>query len=242
MSDLRLSLASGLGSITPDPLLTPGLLLWLPPENIVQVAGTITAWTDASGNGNHTTVVSNPAYEANALDGRPAADLSANITAGNRYFALPNVFTTLTSAEIFFVVRQHALNAVAYGLHSLTASGAGNRSGYGISIGTNHYEPFGSTTRPENGDPTVVDVTTFHLYNCRSAANAWSCHFDNTQQKAAVVNTVGFGTDPRIGSSIDAPFGGHIVEVVGPYNHVLTTTERANVKNYVKLKYPSLSL
>lgn len=216
----------------------PGVIVWLPPEKIAQSANVITSWPDQSGQGNNATPQNSPAYAANALNGYGEADLHANdggVT--SQYFTLPNSFTGLTSAEIFFVVKADAYTAGPYGLHDFTNSGQENA--YGFS-NQHIFEGFGSTSRPDTGI-AIVDITSaYRLYNCRSAPGAFSTYLNTTQQFTTASNTVGFNATPVLGKTTAARFGGHIVEVFMA-NRVLGS-DRNNFTGYIKQKYPTLGL
>lgn len=209
----------------------PGEILWLKPEKIVQAGGIITSWPDASKAGNNPTATGSPPYAAAVLDGWPA--FNGNATGS---FTLPNVFTGLTSAEIFFVVKVGG-GSLTNGLHNFGGQG----ELYPYTDGA-LYEDFCSTVRKTTGAP-VMSVTAQHrVYNIRSAPGAWSSWLNRTQQFTTGTNVVGGPADPQIGKADGGnAFTGSIVEVK-MYDHVLTTSHRVIVLDYFKGKFPSLGL
>lgn len=212
-----------------------GLILWLPPEAIQQSAGVITAWPDKSGQGNNPTPVSSPPFGSNVLNGY-GGFVGVSTTGGR--FDLPNVFTGLTSAEIFFVVKVGAgVGTLVNGLHNF--GGSGELYPYVDEV---WYEDFGTNSRKTAGTPILDPRANFRLVNIRAASGAWSCHMNHTQQFTTGVNTVAFDPSPQLYHAAGGDtFIGTGVETA-MYNRVLSTNERNVVKNYFKFKYPAIGL
>jgi len=103
----------------------------------------------------------------------------------------------------------------------------------------NIYDEFGTNSRKDTTAP-AADLTAFHLYNVRSAADAWSSHINGTQHFATATNTVSFNATPKIGNAGSPAattfLDGRIAEIL-LYSRVLETAERAAIMNYLDTRY-----
>lgn len=216
-----------------DPRDVQGNVLWLRGDLGMTQSGIITAWADQSGQGNNTTPTGSPTYTASAINGKPAATL---VQGSSQYFALPNAFQALTSAEIFIVCTS---TTTISGLHNFGNS-AGAQQLYPFSD-SHVYDNFASTTRNDCGIPTAT-LSQPNVYNARSASAAYSCFVNGTQLFTTGVNTVSWGANPAIGGSAGSGavptsfYSGVIAEVI-LYNSVLGSAARSKIHRYLRDRY-----
>lgn len=239
---MRLGAILGVGLVAPSifslPTSVSGLKFWWPSQNINHSGSNCTSITDASGNGNGGTMVGTVPYAAAELDGYAAASYNGGVN----YFTLPNTFTGLTQGEIFFVTKG---SASGNGSHNLELDGAG-QSLYPFAANGHIYEGFGNDTRPDTGAPIISITAAYRLYNARiTTGKVLSTYLNNSLQYSGSVTTVGFGTHPAIGASGGGTFNTFATRKdaeVFMFDHVLSTSDRAVVLEYVAKKFPTLGL
>lgn len=86
------------------------------------------------------------------------------------------------------------------------------------------------------GVPTVT-LSTPHLYNVVSRANAWTNRFNNLERYWTTANTVGFNNAPRLGwGGSGENFQGYISELM-IFDSELSAAERGAVANYLRGRF-----
>ena len=203
----------------------------------------ISTCTDFSGNARHGTGVvlgggggTKPTYKGSSgPNSRPCINFNVG------WFDLPNFLTAFTAGHAFVVVK----------INADPPPGTGN-CGSPLGFWTGHatldslypftdgiiYEGAMSTSRHTTVNPTPA-LTSWRLYEIRSASGAYSTHLDGTQIFTTASNTVGWGTTPRIGRSragVTATLRGDIAEVIF-FSRVLNSTEITSIKSYITAKY-----
>jgi hypothetical protein len=222
-----------------------GLALWLKSDaGLFQDAGTTPAtasndpmgrWADQSGNGRHfnqTTSGFKPLLQLNVVNSRPVIRFD-----GTDDLLNGPTFAALTEGEVFIVVKidtdPPGLSAQC-GLWDFGSAGLAGVFPFTDGV---IYEAWGTDTRKTTVDPTPA-LTSFRLYNVRSASGAFSTHLDGTQLFTTAINTPGFTTTTRIGrgSAVDNFLDGDIAEVI-IYNAVLAAGNRTSIHTYIANRY-----
>lgn len=153
-----------------------------------------------------------------------------------RFVSFGNVFSALTSAEIFIVRRAG----------SDPSTGGTNRGGiwnFGSSGSTSHhpftdsviYDDFASTVRKTVGDPTPA-LTNWHIYNAISASGEWTANLNGLQIFTTATNTVGWSAVPTIGCSGGIANDGGITAVI-MFGGKLSTDDRARTNRWLNLNF-----
>jgi len=246
-------------NITPDKVAIGNLLLWLKPESLSSYSSgaSITSWNDSSGNGYNATSYStnpNPTYTTNVLTGgqgvsygaatftgtgSPATSttLGINITGG-----VPNTNFTL------FVVRYctGSTGGFCTGIYKLGLS-----NGYDwlidfvygpariVQQGTSVQSTFCPTlTLPGTQSYNKWLADSFVVQSSNSAT-AWSKGVPSTA--GAVLTSYGHTNTSLLLGVYDSASGfnnysGYLMEII-IYNTALTTTQRQDIENYLRLKF-----
>lgn len=194
---------------------------------------TVTAWKDQSGS-NDGTAVGSPTIAYQSVNGAPTIHF---VQGSSQAFTLPNSYSALTSAEIFFVLvsPNAALGPSIHNFHNDTVSNTQNLFPFSDNA---IYDNFGSTTRQSTGVP-ASPLTTYRLYNVRSAASAWSSFLDGAQQFSTGTNTFGIGTTPALAKctslpgAVDRFYDGDIA-LIFMFSRVLVSQERLAVQAFVR--------
>lgn len=194
-----------------NPLDIPDLQLWLDATQETGFSNGDEVFTaqDWSGNNRDATgVIGNvlrPTYRAtDGPNSLPAFRLQNDATQEGGGFDLPNFLTSYTEGHHFTVVKC-----------DLDPNSINSRSGpvlgdwgtallgefFGFPADGKIYSFFGSNTRHTTVDPAAA-LNVWGVYEERSAANAWSNWWNGVQLDAKVVNTVAWGTTPKIGYRI----------------------------------------
>lgn len=231
----------------PQPDDLTGLELWYDAAQLTGFSENqeISTLTDFSGNARHGTGFAvplgggtKPTYKGSA---GPNSQPCMNFFIG--YFDVPNFMTAFTAGNVFAVVRINADPPASTGICGSPVghwtADAALDSLYPFTDGI-IYESFGSTVRKTTVNPTP-SLTSWRLYEIRSAAGAWSNHLDGTQLFSTGTNTVGWSTTPYIGRSlagITATLQGDIAEVIF-FSRVLddTTERKVVIHTYLNTKY-----
>jgi hypothetical protein len=154
--------------------------------------------------------------------------------------ALPNVFTGLTSAEVFLVVKQDADPGVGGDVGAIWTFGSDSSDHFPFQDGV-VYMGWGSTVRKTVGNLTP-SLAAWRVLNISSAPSDYNVRVDGTSVFSTATNTVGWTTAPRIGyAATGIPALGYWAELI-MYSRVISSTERAGVLSYLKGKYPSLTI
>jgi lysophospholipase L1-like esterase len=219
------------------------LKTWLRPEAFAgsAEAANLSTWTDASGNGNDFAgagASGPPAVTAtNGLNGFKAIYFTKNSGSYYKPATSPTTYTSgRTSTSTFFVCRNASVAATNGG--PVSAWGSNADEYWPLASDGKLYLGYGATTRKSSITISPVDLTQWHVFGMVSAASDWRLHIDGNTTFSTTTNTVGNGTDPRIGYNlaIGTAFGGYLEEVVD-CNTALTTTERQLVEGYLAWKY-----
>lgn len=175
-------------------------------------------------------------YRTAQINGLPAFSF-----AGASYIQMPNVFSTLTAAHLFAVIRITAdppPSLAKSGLHRLDNITNGDQTLYPYYADSTVYEGWGSTARKAVGNPTP-SLASWRLYEISSAAGAYTVWLDGTQIFTTATNTVAFATSGlyvgasyAIGQFLDGMIAEYLV-----YDHALSSGERTVVKAGIATKY-----
>lgn len=242
-------------SFGPGPNTLSNLELWLDAYQISGLAdgAQISTWLDSSGNGRDATGLvgtypTKPKYRASlGPNSQPTVEMSAATDTTGPWFSLPNFLTGFTAGDIFAVVKINGdpPNTLA----ARCAPPYGDFGSAGDEYFPNHtlggatagviFDAFGSTVRKQTVNPTPA-LTSWRLYESRSASGAWSNHLDGVQLFSTATNTVGWSTTPFIGHSTtnNKHLNGFISEII-LYSRILndTTERKAVIHAYLNTKY-----
>lgn len=237
---------SSLGAaVAPGPLPTDlaDLELWLPVSAISQADDSdIVTWNDQSGNArNASGTVARPKYRTTGgPSGGSGARVALTFDGNDRYFTLPNFMTGFTSGEVFTVCQLAADPPSTTGNSGPIIGDWGSNASSSLfpyNVDSSIYEGFGTTVRKDATKNPDTSMTTWFVYNVRSALAAFQWNINGATSGndffSTVTNTVGFGTAPKIGFSAPASVRpqGNLVEVIF-YSRVLDqATERGPVVN-----------
>jgi hypothetical protein len=244
--------AAGGGGVLPTDL-SSDLELWLPVSALSALSNDdqiTTQFLDQSGNGNDPTgavgVGQQPIYKTTGgPTGGPRVELSNG--SNGRWFTLPNFLTSFTAGEVFVVL---AINAdpPADTSHSgppLGDWGTPNTGLYPYFGDSKIYEGWGSTVRKDATKDPDTALTSWHVYNIRSAAGAYSWRINGAASGndffSTATNTVGWGTAPQIGRGVTG-FGANcycsFADIIFASRILDDTTERkAVIHQYLNDEY-----
>lgn len=236
-----------------DPRDISGLVAWYSAEAETGYAnnGTMTQWTDLSGNGRHATPygANSPQWQsATGSSGGPAVHFVGVGNGGATPAGVPGCFvmpagslTGATAGEVFFVLRRDT--TVGTGdVGQIHAFSNPDYSYYTFGDGK-VYDAFGSTARKAGFTPTL-STDSWRRVNIWSAPSDWAFSIDGTTQASTSTNTVSWRSQPVIGQSTNSgttipsagatvqPFKGWMGAVV-VFNRKLTATERADVQAWL---------
>lgn len=229
------------------PELITGLQLWLNANAITASDGDqITTWADDSGNGRDATgqVVNTikPTYRAtDGPNSKPCVRMVSFATGQGGYFTLPDFLTALaaTSGHYFAVVKidndpPSNNNEAAPPLGDW---GTSTDEYYNFPSDSGIYDGWGSSVRKTTGNPTPA-LTSWLLYEVRTASGAWSSHIDGTQHFTTATNTVAWSAAPKIGRSTSSNkfMHGMIAEICF-YNAIIAGGDLTAIKSYLATKY-----
>jgi hypothetical protein len=225
-----------------------GLQLWL---DAAQITGKsdgdeISTWSDVSGNSRDATgVVVNtlePTYRAtDGPNSMPAVRMVRSDNGQGGYFTLADFLTGLaaTSGHCLVVVKidNDPPSANNHAAPPLGDWGTSTDEYYCFPSDNGIYDGWGSSVRKTTGDPTPA-LTSWRLYEVRSASGAWSNRIDGTVHFSTGTNTVAWSSAPKIGRSTTSSkfMHGLIAEIVF-YNKILDSTEYQTIKDYFTTKY-----
>lgn len=230
------------------PELISGLQLWLNANTIAgaSTGDQISTWNDDSGNSrNATGVVINtlkPTYRASdGPNSKPCVRMVRSDNGQGGYFTLPDFLTALaaTSGHYFVIVKidndPPSNNNEAAPPHG--DWGASTDEYFVFPSDSGIYDGWGSSARKTTGNPTPA-LTSWRLYEIRTASGAWSSHIDGTQHFTTATNTVQWSTAPKIGRSTSSnKFMHGLIAEICFYNTVLTGGDLSSIKSYFSTKY-----
>lgn len=177
-----------------------------------------------------------PLYRTGQINGLPALQFDGT----DDYIELPNVFGSLTAAEVFLVVKLDAdpppvdTKTGFWRLQNITSDPQALHVPF--TDGT-IYDGFGSTTRKTTVNPTL-SMASWRVYQVASASGAWTSFMDGTQIYTTATNTVGFRTaDLWLGRSYTIYYFDGVMAEILIYDHVLNSTERGIIKTALAAKY-----
>lgn len=200
---------------------------------------------DWSGNNRDATGVVNnillPTYRASdGPNGTPAFRCQNNATTQGGAFNLPD-FLTGSAGQHFSVVKLDIIppNDPRAGPPLGDWGTAPQENLYPNDGDGIIYSKFGSTVRHGTGVPPAGVLTSWHVYEERSAANDWSNWFNGVMLFQTFTNTVAWGGAPKMGRGTvggTSTLYGMIAEVIF-YNRILTGGEVADIYDYLETKY-----
>lgn len=231
-----------------DPTDLANLELWLPVSALSGSDGDqISTWEDQSGNNRDATgVIFSSAKPKYRTGGGPSSGPSVEIGLGGSFqgnFTLPNFASGFTSGEIFLVIQAEEDPGADTGVNWGSPAGDWGTGTAGLYPFSDNviYENWGSTVRKTTNDPTTA-LTSWLLYNIRSASGAWSWSINAATSGndffSTGTNTVAFSTAPLIGRSGTRAMKGRIVDVI-MYSRVLddATERKPTVHQYLNDTY-----
>lgn len=190
-------------------------------------------WTDSSGMGNNATRGGTP---TRVLGATPTGGAVVRFNGTTDLFSLPNFASGFTSGEAFVVVRIDNDPPSGGGQTGLWKFGTAGANMHYTWTDGNIYDSFGSTGRPNMGNPTQ-DLTQFHIYHVRSESGFWESRINNVVHYSSASNTVGFRSDPYLGRSNGGFYlDGEIAEFRF-YEGTLTAGERDTIFNSLNGAY-----
>lgn len=215
-------------------------LMWFDASQEVVANGTlIDSLTDRSGAGNHSA----------ASTGATRATLTTAVINGKAVYRfnraqaynLANVFSALTSGEVFLAVKLDADPPSSFDWSGLWHFGTNTDSDHYPFTDGVIYDGWGSTARKTAGNPTL-SLAAARIYNVSSAPGAWTARLDGTQLFTTATNTVAFTTVPKLGKGVllagsthywlDGDIGELIV-----FGQVLSSGDRSTVLAGMKAKW-----
>ena len=241
-------------NITVNSLPTSGMLLWLKADALSLGNGDpVNSWTDGSGNGRNAASVGGaaPVFTTNVFNGKPAVRFSGN--SWLQVSALPMgtysiiaVFKTTSNSEIVY---EHGANTVGNDgcfLYTSTYSTVSVRRG--TQTGKDIVCASPSTWAANLGGP-VMAIHTFdgtdagEQLTFNGSAQVLNQNFTGNINNTGVVTTT-FNIGARFGGWL--ALHGDLAEII-VYDHVLNSTDLAQVQNALSSKYaldvpPTVSL
>lgn len=217
-----------------------GAHVWLKADAITGLAdgAAVSTWADSTGAGRNATQTfadEQPTYRTGVTNGKPVVRFDG----ANDYLKFANVFTGLTAAEVFIVVKivlDPPTDGLRSGLWDLGSTS--DATHYPWTDGT-IYDEFGTSARKSTVNPTPA-LTSWRVYNVSSGSGVWANTLDNVDLLVTDINTVGWATTPLLGVSADANFfyrlDGDIAEFL-VYNRTLTAAERKTVHDELRAKW-----
>lgn len=172
----------------------PYVLLW-PDTFGVADGGAVGTAVDSSGNGaDYTEATNKPTYHAADLNGHGTVEHDGV----NDLLTGPSL-TAKTSGHVFTVVKIDADPPVSgkQGLWTFNNAATGGGTHYPHTDGV-IYENFGTTARKTVGNPTPA-LTSWRIYEVRSALNDWEAKLDGASLFSTASNVVAFPAAPLIG-------------------------------------------
>lgn len=210
-----------------------GLLLWLRSTAGTQGAGSLSTWTDQSGQGNNavqTNVPNQPTLVENQVNGVPVVRFN-----GSDSLLVPNgLFQAAQSGEVIALVK--VTDASNFG--SVWNFGTGSGTSY---FGNQHYDDFGTSDSSSVAlQPTEV-ISQYYVYDTSIDTSGNSLfRYDGTLIWSRPGLPISFSQSPDIGGN-GGGFVGDIAEVI-VYNRVLSSQEQATIYAYLAAKYALPSL
>jgi len=221
-----------------SPPLTGNIGWWKADSISAEDLSSVSIWNDSSGNDYHVTQSLEwlqPTYMTDEINGYPA------IRFADKYFQVPDIFSGVTEAEIFGVVKIDLDPPVAVGRTGLWQfGGTGERMHFPYTDST-IYDNFCTSPRKTVGNPTP-SLTEWRLYNVKSATNNWSSSIDGVTLYSTATNTPVFTGLRHIGLSRNTLgdnlyyLWGYIAEII-IYNRLVDATERSQINTYFSTKY-----
>lgn len=183
--------APGLGGSDFDPRYITSLKQWVEArlETGFSDGDAVGTATDFSGNSNHlsqTTAGSKPTFKTNIVNGKPVYRFDGV----DDHFTMSNILSGASAGEVFIVVKINVdppTDANKSGLWNLDGEGT-NAVNFPYTDG-NLYEAWGSTSRKNTGVNPSPSLTSFRIYNVKSAASDYKILLDNTQIYTTSTNT-----------------------------------------------------
>lgn len=214
-----------------------GIIFPFPPASDGQ---NIARWEDLSGNGNHVTQSTDAARPIWRLTGGPNGKGAVEMNGSSMFFNVPNVFSGLTSGEVFIVIKidTDPPTAVASGIWKFGTETLFDDH-YPFEDGT-IYMGWGTNLRKTTVNPTPA-LTSWRLYNVKSTSTEYTTWLDGTELSTTGTNTVAFTTAPLLGKT--ATGGSFLDGVIAEMLIVdsITALEKIALKVYFAREY-SLTL
>jgi beta-galactosidase GanA len=159
------------------------------------------------------------------------------VSATGQFLNLPNFCSGFTAGDGVILFKRNADPPGAAADTGLWGFGADTSNSHVPWTDGTIYENFGTTGRMTTANPTP-SLTSWTLYEVSSAAGAWTSRVNNSVLYTTGTNTVGFRTNPLVGSSDGSSvhMDGDIAEVL-IYDHAIDSTERAAIVAYINSKY-----
>ncbi len=213
-----------------------GCQLWLRPDQAGLATGDVDTWADQSGNGRDASGVSfdasRPQKVAGALGG--LAVIRFNGPTNSTWFNLPDYMGGLTNSTLccgLSPLNDPPATGARGGLFAMASILDDN---YYPFTDSNVYLAYGTSTRPNFGDPAVSLAAARSLIVTITAAGALSVYLDNAQLGTTQTGlTLGWASQPHIGRSWGSNFFDGDVMDWFQYDSVLSATDRDRAHRYL---------
>lgn len=151
-------------------------------------------------------------------------------SADGGHFSLPDFLTGFSAGHGFAVIKWDSATGESSPPFSTWGS-AGD--GYYIFEPNDHiYDPFATSVRKDDITPNTA-INLWHLYECRSAAGAWSLWQNGVQLHSTGTNTVAFSSAPLIGGTAGRPCIG-LSRTMFFYSRILNAGEITSIYDWVE--------
>lgn len=170
-------------------------------------------------------------WTANQINGKPALVFEISSTVQKHYYG--GLFAVSPSRlSVFIVIKIDAdpPSLGASGLWRITSNTA-NSTHFPYTEGT-IFNDFGSTARKTSVNPTPA-LTSYGIYEVRSASGEWTDWLDGTQLSTTETNTVGLDAPVILGkSNLTNWLDGDIAALI-----ITNTFDHSTIRNYLSTKY-----
>jgi hypothetical protein len=225
----------------PPPAFVPtdsaGCILWLKADGIggLSDGDPISTWEDFSTSNNDATQSGSnrPTYQTNEIDGKPVVRFDGS----DDYFDLTSSITSINST-VFFVYKKNGTFGTQF--VTLTSSATANEYTWLDFSDGNAYIVPGSPNANYWFAPG--NKSSYTLISQTADATSTLVWINGVSESLSTggIGTSSFGFDELGRRQTGGNYAnGDLVEVIY-YDHVLTTTGRTTVENYLMTKYPSL--
>ena len=251
-SSMGLRLGMGkVGAAAFSPADLSDLQLWFKADAITGKSDgdALTSWADESGNGRNATMVANPTYETNEVNGQPVVRLNGS----NQYGTIADFVYTLTGLTVFAVVKNDD-EGTGHAYMGHYDAGAGQRSWYLARESTANDGQVQGVTSADGGSVNAKTYdgghrpkTDWHIAALRFDADTLEVFINGLLQNSTkstdgtVASLHNSTAALTIGAVLNSgavliPHDGDIAELI-VFDAALSAANRALVEEYLSAKY-----